>query len=455
MKKEQAIEEAKLHVDAQSRGFLLLQLLTGGDETFSWCISREPIPANHRIVERVIWDEDRRSWACLPIMRTREDWNSIPRLSEQAEPYLNMPALREVDWPALYMPSGEDPAMIPSTMCALVLPDPVLRKLALQVLRGIELNGCIGSVTRFSVPFLLQLVIDPAIAERAAILDILLAVAQAEHYQPGAISIHPLTEEDDIDPQLQQEAQAAYHQIGVFISYFARMLSEPDPLIRRLAGTILDCFPGHEVDTWTPLEQAFQQEQDELIQATFLHDLCCLTPLDSAVLWLERIRQNHPSQLTRLVASLRIPYFSEHETPDDVVDALISYLDSEPELLRQRYEAIPDETFGHFYADIVQSLEQCSVPARLRAVPVLLRLYRIACQRSDSYHRLKTYFLAEKLVQFAFPLSTKEEPLTPLQQDIIKALCADDRPWRIWHWGQMLKQHKLPDTREALFHLAR
>ncbi|MBO0782157.1 MAG: hypothetical protein J2P37_25340 [Ktedonobacteraceae bacterium] len=385
-----------------------------------------------------------------------EQWRQIPGLFERGQAFLNMTALREIEWSKQILPTGVDGAVIPYALCALTLPDPVLRAKAIAVLCDIEHNDSITKATRYTTPFLLQLAINPEVAERAAILEILLAVARAEYYQPGAISIHPLPGEE-IDPVQLQEAQAPYHQIGILIIYFVRMLDDPDADIRRLAGAILDCYPEREVDTRLPLERAFQQEKDEQLQAIFLHDLCCLMPggLEGPVKWLEIIRNTHPGELTRLVATLRLPCFTERETRPEIVDALIAYLDNEPEHLRQLYEAIPDDTFGHLYADIIQSLSQCDTAAKKRAIPALLRQYRHARQRDDAYHRLKANSLAEALVQFAFPLPARcsPYPLTQEQQDVVKALCEDEQPWHIWRWSQMLKQHKLPGTRDALLRL--
>jgi hypothetical protein len=384
-------------------------------------------------------------------------WPERSVLFDQAQPYLNMDALREIDWASLTLPDGHTSAEeVPLALCALTSPDSGLRARAIQYLKGLEYHGKISRATRLTTAFLVQLATTTAIPDRPSILALLLAIAQAEVYMPGTISIHPAPEED-IDEEQLQEAQASWSQIGIGISYFVGMLESPDPEMRRLAGALLESFPERRLDTQTPLEAAFQHEKDQRIQAAFLQELCCLNDLESAVNWLQALRTDHPSELVRYVALLRLPCFYERDTQADIVDQLLGYLDGESPQLRQLYESVPDETFGLFYADIIQALEQTSPEMRLRALPVLLRQYRQGRQSREPYQMQRAHMLAEALVRFAFPLPARNAhyPLTNQQKEVIHALTEDEQPWHARHWPNMLKHHKLPDSREGLVQLVR
>ncbi|GCE06337.1 hypothetical protein [Dictyobacter aurantiacus] len=366
MTKYQAIEQAKMHPEAQSRGFMLLKLSNGINGSFDWRFLDEKVPKGAKVIIKyrtfrtqlgeLMWSGEHTSHN-----KEETEWHQVVHDLEEYKHFLNVEALQEFDWMALRTPYGNNSSQFPYILCALTFSDPIVRREAIAMLGTIEYNDCISTATYPTVRFLLELVRNSAISDRAAILEVLLAVARADCYNSKPLEV--IADEQFLSLE-QYEAYQAYFAIRDAIPFFLALLAHSDIDIRRFSSGILGCYPERLREIWPSLEQAFKVEPNELIQVIHLFNLCNLASADFSIgiSWLETTRLTHQSELVRCYATIRLAYFCRHLTPPDAIAALTEWLTTNPSVLAQNYRSVPDDDyFGNLYSDVEDALHVCEV----------------------------------------------------------------------------------------------
>ncbi len=371
MTKDQAIEQAQKHPEAQHRGFMLLKLSHGTNGSFDWRFLDEKVPRNAKII--IKFNTFRTSSGELawcgqhipPYNREETEWWQLVHDFGEYKSYFIVEALHEFDWTNLRTPYGNNPSQFPHMLCALTFPDPIIRREAIHTLGTIEYNNYISTATYPTVRFLLELIQHPATPDRAAILNVLLSVARADYSESGnippGIPLEPISHEQPLSDE-QCKAYQAYFAIGDAIPFLLTQLTHPDIDIRRFSSSILGCYRKRSQEIWLSLKQAFKAEPNERIQVIHLFNLCNLAYEDLArgIPWLNSIRLTHQSELVRSYSTMRLAYFCRHLTPTDAIAALTEWLTTNPERLSQQYQAIPDDDyFGNFHFDIECALQAC------------------------------------------------------------------------------------------------
>jgi hypothetical protein len=222
---------------------------------------------------------------------------------------------------------------------------------------------------------------------------------------------------------------------------------------------ILCRLPERINEIWPTLEQSFLREKDEVFQAHFLRSLSSLASgdLDTSIPWFEKVRQVHPSKLVRIVAAIHLPLFAKHKSSEALVIELIHLLKTEPEEFLSQYMAYHGGTNLTCYDyDLTLALSFCEPALRKQALPILLQQFHT--HKDIHSHGSLTMLTAKTLLDIVFPLTNNKTPITSFnveQQHIIAALCNADKIWGKWLWDTYLREHGLPDTREALLAMIR
>src|SRR5262245_760816 len=137
--------------------------------------------------------------------------------------------LDAVHWAGLKHAHGEA-ADVPGQLLALRSADPEARRQARTALHGnIFHQGLRFEATAPAVPFLLEVLADPATPERAELIDLLVAIAigYSELWLPDGLSIGELS---------PGPARAAYDAVREGVPLFRRLAGEPDEALRTAAA---------------------------------------------------------------------------------------------------------------------------------------------------------------------------------------------------------------------------
>jgi hypothetical protein len=432
-------EQARSHPETRTRSFVILR---HADGSLSWQPGGEPLPAGACVVEHWVWDtlarkQGEERWVSRTFLFAEPDPEQDRPLFEHAAQFLDVDALRAIAWQHLATPYGLDTALIPHLLCALVFPDPVLREQAIHELGKIEYNYQISTATAPVVRSLLSLLRHPAVPDRASLLKLPLAVARADTYRSAPdehgyeteVRVHRSPEEQAISPALVAEARASSETIEAAIPLLKTCLLDGQAEVRLVAAELLACFPRRREEIWDALAQTFASESDEHIQASLLQVLCRFLSPDSASDrdWLETIRRTHASPLVRLMATIRFPRLSGTQTPAEIVQALITLLETVPQELSQQYDAIPYTSPKPLYAALLDALERSSEELPLAAIPALIQHLLSAHQTGD---RMKKWQIAGVLLEEAFVQGGIEAAsLTSEQQQILAAILAVTEPF--------------------------
>lgn len=143
--------------------------------------------------------------------------------------------LDSIDWSSMHHAYG--PAVdVPVWLRALTSPDPEVRKAALgDFYSAAHHQGDVYPCTAASLPFLFDLADDPAAADRAAIVELLLSIGREAVNCGDGIRIAP----DGTESTAGADSAALMRERGdAFVSY----ASDPDPRVRRAAIEGLGLF---------------------------------------------------------------------------------------------------------------------------------------------------------------------------------------------------------------------
>lgn len=443
---------AKQIPKAKERGFYIFRIPQEMNTDIGWRLRGEALPEDAQIISEHIWNGSHWHGALHTTEVQRRQ-----KVIEHAAQFLDVEALLAIDWQKLTDWHLED---LPYCICALASPEKHIRgdgQMHVNSYIFDDHDNRIFPATPLVLPFILQLIHSPHTSERAAIIaDIILPVAEAENYQPTLvrpityIPIHPRQDRELPAPELLAEAQAAYLAIQEQVPFFLTLLTDTDASMRNMAGKVVAKIPSSIEIVAPALEQAFQQEQDELIQATFVYDLFHITREQPTKYnsWFEAISSSYPNELIRLITTRLFTYDLQCEITRAKVTALVSWLDTAPQELRQRYQLIPDYWYQgrNVSYDIMVDLCRCVSAFPDIVVPILLRFLR----QSD-YNYTSLWHPFKALIDYFFPSGQKVPAiLSEEQREIIFALCTLEKNVSTYPWNNLLFEHGLPASQEAL-----
>jgi hypothetical protein len=152
-----------------------------------------------------------------------------------------------------YGPAGDTPQDILNLTSSLGL---VRRRAIDQLIASICHQGTVYSATARAVPFLIEVVAERTVADRAAVLELLTFIAEG--------SGHP--DESDREPpawlgDLRRELRAG---VGVFID----LLGDEDPAVRVQAINVLSRFPDARERTLPRLREVASADAEPSVRAT-------------------------------------------------------------------------------------------------------------------------------------------------------------------------------------------
>jgi hypothetical protein len=184
--------------------------------------------------------------------------------------------LDEIPWKRLHHAYGaaED---VPGLLRGLV--EPERQEEALFKLFGnIWHQGTVYEASSYAVPFLLELVVEPAIPGRDRILGLVGALAEGKSYldvhaQPGVRSGEFWRQKPDFEDQLRREmedVQRAREAVRQGASLVCTLLTDEAPMVRAGAAYVLSRFPEHAKEFGPLLRNATSGENNSLTLAALL-----------------------------------------------------------------------------------------------------------------------------------------------------------------------------------------
>jgi hypothetical protein len=331
--------------------------------------------------------------------------------------------LDSVPWDELEHAYG--PAMdVPELIRALAAPEAAARAAALDSLYGnIWHQGTVYQATAYAVPFLIELVANPTVPDREAILVLLVHLANGHSY----LDVHqhlPIFKEVMIDPtdpgefegQLQQELAGvddAHAAVRQGYPVYLGLLADPDPQVRSAAAYLVSGFGAEITAIPDQLAAHLLQEEDTAVRATLILALG-LAPSPAPV-WVERLAAvvaQPDDPLLRLAAAMTLTLWCREETPAAAVEVLFATL-AAPEPVAAAYGALPwanNDVLG----DSATLLPALGITQARAAIPLLLQ--QLAAPKTDQdyeQHRLRRALSSLDLAHLLLLLTFEPQPDPP------------------------------------------
>ncbi len=259
--------------------------------------------------------------------------------------------LNDIDWDRLthaYGPAGE----IPSTIRMLQSDDPAEWVGAMSDLYD-ALCHQMCSIYPATVPaisFLIELLGDQRIRCRGRILQFLADVTFVANYVANQ------EDDDSADPQLQGElGHHAREAIWNGFDTYMKLSSDLDPTIRitapYLLGTVSQVeLPNQDANASIAerLKTQFEEEPNELVRASLVFGLACLTRSDAEIEnWLEeRVSDGHSSSPVRMAAAMNLADTST-AVSEPVLNTLVLGLENQDETNRLFQSVQPEMESRH------------------------------------------------------------------------------------------------------------
>ncbi|MFD3725682.1 PBS lyase [Streptomyces sp. NPDC058671] len=237
--------------------------------------------------------------------------------------------IEEVDWASLghaYGPADD----VPELLRGLASADPAERETALDGMYGaVHHQGDVYDSTLACIPFLLELVADPAVQDRGCLVELLTSI--------GGIELDDDEELDELDPDDEEFIPAANYAmaaaaIAAGADVFLGLASDPDPEVRLTAPCALASLHPEPVRVLTLLRERLTVERDTEVRLALVAALGRIA-LRHAVLraeivdwlgWLARAAHDPGLRLAALVQRARC---APGDIPDDVVPRVTGLLE--------------------------------------------------------------------------------------------------------------------------------
>ncbi|MEU2074239.1 PBS lyase [Streptomyces sp. NPDC013489] len=229
--------------------------------------------------------------------------------------------IEEVDWASLghaYGPADD----VPELLRGLASADPAERETALDGMYGaVHHQGDVYDSTLACIPFLLELVADPAVQDRGCIVELLTSI--------GGIELDDDEELDELDPDDEEFIPAANYAmaaaaIAAGADVFLGLVSDPDPEVRLAAPCALASLHPEPARVLTLLRERLTVERDTEVRLALvaavgriaLRHAALRTETVDWLGWLARAAQDPGLRLAALALRARC---APGDIPDDIV----------------------------------------------------------------------------------------------------------------------------------------
>lgn len=231
----------------------------------------------------------------------------------------------EVDWASMehaYGPADDVPGLLQGLASA----DPAEREGALDGMYGaVHHQGDVYACTLACIPFLFELVVDPAVPDRGGIVELLTSI--------GGIDLDE-DDEDEIDEE-EIEGAANYAMAAAAVTagagVFFALMADDDPGVRVSAPLALATLHGHPARVLTLLRDRLAVEPDDevrlaLVEAAGRVGLRHRPLTDQIADWLSRLAAEAYPPGLRLAALAQLARCAPQALPGDVVRVVAGLL---------------------------------------------------------------------------------------------------------------------------------
>ncbi|MFI8913548.1 PBS lyase [Streptomyces sp. NPDC053513] len=229
--------------------------------------------------------------------------------------------IEEVDWASLghaYGPADD----VPELLRGLASADPAERETALDGMYGaVHHQGDVYDSTLACIPFLLELVADPAVQDRGCIVELLTSI--------GGIELDDEEELDELGSDEEEFIPAANYAmaaaaIAAGADVFLGLVSDPDPEVRLAAPCALASLHPEPARVLTLLRERLTVERDTevrlaLVAAVGRIALRHASLRAETVDWLDWLARAAQDPGLRLAALAQRARCAPGDIPDDVV----------------------------------------------------------------------------------------------------------------------------------------
>lgn len=232
----------------------------------------------------------------------------------------------EVDWTSMehaYGPADD----VPDLLRGLASADPSEREAALDGMYGaVHHQGDVYACTLACIPFLFELVVDPAVPDRGGIVELLTSI--------GGIDI----DEDDIgeaEDEAEAEGAANYAMAAAAVSagagVFFALMADEDPGVRVSAPLALATLHGSPARVLVLLRERLTVEADDEVRLALIEAAGRLAlrhgPLTGRIAdWLSRLAAEANPPGLRLAALAQLARCAPGALPGDVVRVVAGLL---------------------------------------------------------------------------------------------------------------------------------
>ncbi|MEU5876865.1 HEAT repeat domain-containing protein [Spirillospora sp. NPDC047279] len=319
--------------------------------------------------------------------------------------------LDEVDWASMnhaYGPATDVPALLRGLASA----DPAQREIALDGMYGaVHHQGDVYNSTLAAIPFLLELVADPGVPERGAILSLLASI--------GGVDADFDDDDDDDDDEFEDEYgdgdgdggddgdsgddedddwsrnyRMAREAVTLAMPLFLKSLADPDAQVRNGAVRALMACRSQAAEIVPDLRHHLAVESEPANRLALVHAVGALGQ-GEAVAWLASLATGHDDPATRLAALIEAARVDPASLPPGIVPVALGLMDevlgaagppepreerpSTPTLvgaLREAREAADEGRGAPELSDLVRGLDRAlgdRVDERIELLSALLR----------------------------------------------------------------------------------
>jgi hypothetical protein len=348
---------------------------------------------------------------------------------------------------------------IPPLLRDLASSDAQIRRDALRTLyTTIYHQGSVYQASAYAASFLIELVQQPALADREEFLILLAYLAQAHS------SYHQHSDEHTQDPALlakgEQDvfwAERTYEAVATGIPLYWSLLENPDIQLRLAALFVLGALTQEAEQILPLLCEQFETDMDERVQASLLlamGDLCANQENGSAPAWalLVQALETGPTELVQVAAALALVKTGRTEIPARTYDLLLPHI-RHPDSLNEVYEELPWAE-QRLALQVIRSLYSLPPSQDAKQLPRLMHFLESLAQGEETGERNIKRFIASRLVDLIITLAFRErkrgeaiaaEHLPSLQQTMLHALVNCDIVWR-WGSGTTVKYQTLEES---------
>ncbi|WP_329613882.1 PBS lyase [Streptomyces brevispora] len=226
--------------------------------------------------------------------------------------------INEVDWASMehaYGPADDVPGLLQGLASA----DPAEREGALDGMYGaVHHQGDVYACTLACIPFLFELVVDPAVPDRGGIVELLTSI--------GGIDLDEDDEEEIDEEEIEGAANYAMAAAAVTAGagVFFALMADDDPGVRVCAPLALATLHGHPARVLTLLRDRLAVEPDEEVRLALVEAAGRIAlrhrPLTDRIAdWLSRLAAEANPPGLRLAALAQLARCAPQALPGDLV----------------------------------------------------------------------------------------------------------------------------------------